>query len=210
MKRILSVLAALFTLSLLCGAFAPTAAAAIDTAGYAAEVVSLLNAERAAAGKAALQFGSKKLNDAAMQRAKEFAANPSIDHKRPDGRSFSTVFAEYGVTWTACGENLAAGQGTPAQAIAGWMGSEDHRKNMLGELYDYNWIAVGICEGLDGKLYWVQVFVTSSALANDGDTNPPGAVVTPGNDVNFFAGISNWIMSIWNSIAGFFRGIFSF
>jgi len=217
MKRIVSVLAALVTLSLLCGAFAPTAAAAIDTAGYAAEVVSLVNAERATAGKAALQFGSKKLNDAALQRAKEYAADYTIEHKRPDGRELQTIFTEYGITWTACGENLAAWQATPADAVAAWMASEGHRKNILGEVYDYNWIGVGVCEGLDGKLYWVQLFVTSSALANDGDTNPPGAIVTPGGgggggggSTNFFTGIWNWIMSIWNSIAGFFRSIFSF
>ena len=186
MKRIQSILAAAAALALLSGVFALPASAAVNTAGFAAEVVSLVNAERASEGKSALNFGNKALNDAAMQRAREFAANPSLGHNRPGSKSFSTVFAEYGVSYTACGENLAEGYATPAQVVAGWMGSPGHKKNIMGgedsggQPLNFNWIGVAVCER-DGRLYWAQLFASSAALTNTGDTNPAGSVHVANN-----------------------------
>jgi len=174
MKRILSAFAAVIAMVLLFGTFAQLASAAINTSGFAAQVVALSNAERAKVGKAALQFGNKALNDAAMRRATEIAGK--FSHTRPNGKEWDTVFAEFGLEG-AIGENIAEGFTAPAAVVAGWMDSPGHRANILDEIYtnengktkpvcDYNWIGVAVCEGANGKLYWVQLFFGGS-LAND-------------------------------------------
>ncbi|MDR2687883.1 MAG: putative Ig domain-containing protein [Oscillospiraceae bacterium] len=181
MKRTLSILAVAVALAMLSGVFALPASAAVNTAGFAAEVVRLVNEERAKGGKGPLNFGNKALNDAAMQRAVEYATTPSLLHNRPGGRAWSTVFAEYGLVCYAYGENIAEGFTTPADVVAGWMGSDGHRKNIMGETATsalYNWIGVAVCEGAGGRLFWVQLFAGDS-LADTGDTNPGGGIVTP-------------------------------
>ena len=154
MKRVLSVVMAITFLGLLSGAYA-LPAAAVNTAGFTAEVLRLVNVERANAGKPALKSGGMLLNAAALVRAKEYAANPSLVHKRPGNKDFSTVLDERLIAWTACGENLANGQTTPAMVVADWMNSEGHRKNIL---YDFEKIGVAVYES-DGRLYWAQLFV---------------------------------------------------
>ncbi|MCL1952475.1 MAG: CAP domain-containing protein [Oscillospiraceae bacterium] len=179
MKRISSVLAVVLALALLCGAFA-LPAAAVDTTGFAAQVASLCNAERAAVSKPPLSFGNSKLNAAAMKRAQEFAANPSLGHTRPGNKNFGTVLAEYGVTSALdAGENLAWGQATPAQVVSEWMAStHGHREAILGEGNTFNWFGVAVCER-EGTLYWAILFITSPTMAADGDDNPAGGVVEP-------------------------------
>jgi len=114
-----------------------------------------VNAERAKAGKPALRSGGASLNAAALVRAKEYAANSSLKHKRPDGTDFSTALDERLIPWTACGENLAGGQTTPAQVVADWMASPGHKKNIL---YDFDKIGLAVYES-GGRLYWSQLFV---------------------------------------------------
>ena len=167
MKRVLSVLMAVTLLALLSGAYALPSRAAVNTTGFTAEVIRLVNVERAKAGKPALRSGGYFLNAAALVRAKEYAANPALVHKRPGNKDFSTVLDAYGISWTASGENLARGQTTPAQVVADWMGSAGHKKNIL---YDFDKIGVAVYES-DGRLYWAQLFVR--------------------NDYGFFAGLWN-------------------
>jgi len=146
-------------MALLGGAYALPASAAIKTTGFAAEVVRLVNMERAKAGLPALRAGGFLLNAAALVRAKEYAANPSLLHKRPGGKEFSTVLDDHCIFWTACGENLARGQTTPAQVVADWMNSPGHRKNIL---HDFEKLGVAVYES-DGRLHWAQLFVRNDA-----------------------------------------------
>jgi len=222
MKRILSVLALLTALALFCGAYAAPAAAAVDaapaaaavdTAAYAAEVVRLVNEERAKVGAAPLASSNSKLSAAAQKRAQEAAGY--FSHTRPDGTEWETVLPEYGIQfpadYTAWGENLAGGQKTPAEVVQAWMGSEGHKKNILKT--SYNWIGVGVYEK-DGTLYWSQLFLYSTTLTDDttppGDEDPPGGDVDPpgGGFANPFASIWSWIANIWNWILSLF-GLFA-
>ena len=56
------------------------------------------------------------------------------------------------------GENIAAGQPTPAEAMAEWMKSPGHRENILSR--DWNEIGIGCSFSNDSKFqsYWVQDF----------------------------------------------------
>jgi uncharacterized protein YkwD len=159
LKRIRIFLSLLAAVALLAGLCAPPAAAAADTAGFPAEVLRLVNAERKRAGLAALAEGSASLNAAAQKRAQEIAVK--FDHKRPDGSTCFTVLADYGVPHVAGGENIAAGYATPAGAMDGWMNSPGHKANILG---DYESLGVGVYVK-DGRVYWSQMFIREGGAA---------------------------------------------
>jgi len=60
------------------------------------------------------------------------------------------------------GENIAAGQPDPASAMAGWMGSPDHKANILSSAWE---IGVGYSSGSgDYVRYWVQDFGKRSGV----------------------------------------------
>lgn len=64
---------------------------------------------------------------------------------------------EAGVRYRAAGENIAAGQTTPAQVVDAWMNSPGHRANILERAYKY--IGVGYVNSGSGyRHYWVQMF----------------------------------------------------
>ena len=90
---------------------------------------------------------NSSLQNAANKRAQEIVA--SFSHTRPDGRSFSTVLAEYNVSYRASGENIAAGQRTPSEVMNGWMNSPGHRANILGN--QFGKVGIGVHKGNDGK-----------------------------------------------------------
>jgi len=120
----------------------------------AAEVHRLTNIERENAGVGHLT-GNQPLTDAANIRAKEIIEYWS--HTRPDGRRFETVFEETGVHYLRAGENLAAGQRTPAEAVRSWMTSTaGHREALLSA--EYGQVGIGVAMDDDGRLYWSQLF----------------------------------------------------
>lgn len=113
---------------------------------YAAAVVNEVNAERAARGLNALRVDAE-LTRAAQLRAMEIIEK--FSHTRPDGESWRTVSA------AAYGENIARGQKTADKAMAAWMTSDGHRRNILRESYG----SIGVACVRSGNIYyWVQLF----------------------------------------------------
>ena len=120
---------------------------------YAAQVVDLVNAERAKAGLSPL-VQTAELSKAAAQRAEE--TSRSFSHTRPDGSSFSTVLSQNGISYRGSGENIAYGQRTPEQVMEGWMNIQGHRANILNS--QYTAIGVGYYQDSNGTPYWTQLF----------------------------------------------------
>lgn len=124
--------------------------------GYANQVLSLLNEERAKAGLAPLTMNQNAVN-AANVRAKEIVS--SFSHTRPNGQSPFTALNEAGASYHAAGENIACGQKTPTEVMTGWMNSSGHRANILNS----NFTQVGIACFEDPNstygYYWVQLFI---------------------------------------------------
>ncbi len=120
---------------------------------YEAEVLRLINAERAKYGLAALSMDAGA-TDAAHIRAKEIVK--SFSHTRPDGSSCFTAAKEVGLTYRTAGENIAYGYATPQQVVNGWMNSEGHRRNILSP--SFTKIGIG-CYRSGGTLYWSQFFI---------------------------------------------------
>lgn len=119
---------------------------------YAAQVVSLVNAERAKHGLSALTV-STKVQQAAQTRAGELKS--SFSHTRPSGASCFTALTEAGVSYTRAGENIAYGQSSPAAVVQAWMNSSGHRANILSR--DFTTIGVGYTV-VNGTAYWSQFF----------------------------------------------------
>ena len=124
-----------------------------DLREYSDRVLNLANIERRKAGVAELS-AADELTDAAFARAGELVT--LFSHKRPDGSSCFTVYAEFDVSYRAAAENIAAGQLTPEEAMNSWMNSTGHKANILNEKYSR--LGVGVAAGEDGTLYWCMNF----------------------------------------------------
>ena len=122
-------------------------------ASYMAQIVRLVNEERAKAGLPALTIDTG-LEAAGLVRAKEIVSN--FSHTRPDGTSFTTAIREQGVSYRGAGENIAWGQKSPEEVMNAWMNSAGHRANILNEKFTR--IGVGHYQNGSGTNYWVQLF----------------------------------------------------
>ena len=120
---------------------------------FTAQVVKLVNEERAKAGLSPLTVDSK-VAAAASTRAKEIET--SFSHTRPDGSSFSTALTQSGASFRGAGENIAYGQRTPEEVMKGWMNSQGHRANIMNK--DFTTIGVGYHQNSNGTGYWTQLF----------------------------------------------------
>lgn len=125
-----------------------------DSSSYAAEILSLVNAERAKAGVSPLTIDASA-ERAANTRAQEI--QQSFSHTRPNGSGFSSALTEAGVSFRASGENIAYGQNSPQEVMQVWMNSEGHRANILKR--DFTSIGIGHTETGNGVDYWTQLFV---------------------------------------------------
>lgn len=114
--------------------------------GYALNVIREINAERAARGLNELNVDAE-LTRAARIRAEEIVQK--FSHTRPDGSRWKTVSS------AALAENIARGQKTADKAVAAWMTSDGHRRNILREGYTKTGVA---CVRSGNVYYWVQLF----------------------------------------------------
>jgi uncharacterized protein YkwD len=145
-----------------------TAPAGVQTAeqqSTAAQILSLINAERAEANCPAL-VSDPKLTAAAQGHTEDMAANNFFDHRGSAGTTVSDRVTAAGYTWRRVGENIAAGYGAPAAVVAGWMASPGHRANILNCAYAHTGIGY-VYDPDDGPLtdgdgpyhrYFTQVF----------------------------------------------------
>jgi uncharacterized protein YkwD len=130
------------------------------------EVLQLVNAERAARGVAPVVWNDT-LADQATQYACELIAYDFFDHVNPStGSTLGTRTADFGYDFWIVGENLAAGQRTPAEVVADWMNSPCHRQNVINPAFTE--LGIGIRIGGDYGLYWVQEFGRPFALGDPG------------------------------------------
>lgn len=118
---------------------------------FAAQVVKLVNAERAKAGLGALASDAL-LDKVAMAKVKDMSNNNYFDHQSPTYGSPFDMMKQFGVTYSYAGENIAKGQKTPQEVVTAWMNSAGHRANILSKNFTH--IGVGFYNG-----YWAQEFI---------------------------------------------------
>ncbi|MBB6633439.1 SCP-like extracellular [Cohnella thailandensis] len=117
---------------------------------YAAQVVALVNKERAAVGLGALKTDAK-LTQVAVAKAKDMYNNNYFDHTSPTYGSPFDMMKQYGVSFSYAGENIAKGQQNPQAVMTAWMNSAGHKANILKS--NFTSIGVAYYNGV-----WVQEF----------------------------------------------------
>lgn len=127
----------------------------VQTGSGQAQVVRLVNQERAAAGLGSLASDSQ-LADAAQKKAEDMAKNGYFSHTSPTYGSAFDMLKAAGISYRTAGENIAKGQKTAETVMNGWMNSSGHRANILSS--GYTRIGVGFAVDGSGTPYWVQIF----------------------------------------------------
>ncbi|MFF4710571.1 sigma-70 family RNA polymerase sigma factor [Streptomyces eurythermus] len=123
-------------------------------AGTVAQVVALVNKERAAAGCGPVTE-DPQLERAAQGHSDDMAARGFFDHTNPDGAGPGERVTAAGYRWSTYGENIARGQQTPQAVMDSWMHSPGHRANILN--CSFKDIGVGVHKGSGGP-WWTQNF----------------------------------------------------
>lgn len=129
------------------------------------DALALVNKARTAAGCGALVV-NPQLQAAAEGHARAMAQQNFFGHTGADGSKMQDRIAAQGYSGRKLAENIAAGQPTAKEVVAGWLKSPGHKRNML----DCDFTETGLAlvdqpddQPLAGKAaayryYWVQVF----------------------------------------------------
>ncbi len=128
----------------------------VEAAFWRSEVLRLVNVERVAGGLDPVVTNAT-LEDQATQYACELIFYDFFGHENPStGSTLKDRAGEFGYVYWIIGENLAAGQLSPAAAVADWMDSPCHRENIMNPVFTE--LGIGIRYGGDYGYYWVQEF----------------------------------------------------
>ncbi|MFF3244724.1 CAP domain-containing protein [Streptomyces sp. NPDC002870] len=122
--------------------------------GAEAQVLTLVNKERASAGCSPLTSNAK-LTEAADDYSDVMARSGVMSHTGPDGSTMAGRVDAAGYAWSTLGENIARGQSDAAAVMDAWMNSPGHRANILN--CSFKEIGVGVHFG-DGGPWWTQNF----------------------------------------------------
>jgi uncharacterized protein YkwD len=122
-----------------------------------AEVLRLVNVQRTSHGCGPLSSNPVLLRVARAHSA-DMASRGYFDHNSPDGRSPFDRMRAAGYKGGLMGENIAAGQPTPAAVMDAWMHSAGHRANILNCGYRVIGIGVASKTGSPYRIYWTQDF----------------------------------------------------
>lgn len=101
------------------------------------------------------------LSDAALVHSRDMAGKRYFSHHGKDGRSVSDRALSAGYRWRRIGENIAAGQSSPEEVMAGWLASPGHCANIMSGAFTEMGAAYAIDRGKqEARAYWTQVFGT--------------------------------------------------
>jgi uncharacterized YkwD family protein/spore coat assembly protein SafA len=120
------------------------------------EVIRLVNVERTKRGLSALKT-NWQVSRIARYKSKDMADLNYFSHYSKTYGSPFDMLENFGVKFSAAGENIASGQTTPSQVVTAWMNSPGHRSNILSP--SYTQIGVGLAKNKYGKTYWTQMFI---------------------------------------------------
>ncbi len=101
-----------------------------------------------------------QLAEVALAHSGDMAAKRYFSHQGKDGRSVADRATQAGYRFRTIGENIAAGQDSAAEAIAGWLDSPGHCANIMNRQFTEMGVAFAASRNADGemgKLYWTQV-----------------------------------------------------
>jgi len=123
---------------------------------YEDEVVRLVNVERARNGLGPLK-NNWEVARVARIKSQDMANKNYFSHTSPTYGSPFNMMEDFGIRFSAAGENIAKGQRTPEEVVRGWMNSPGHRANILNR--SFTEIGVGAARNKNGVIYWTQLFI---------------------------------------------------
>ena len=143
-------------------------------------VIASTNDQRVQAGLSPLAANAQ-LNQAAYAKAQDMFAKDYWAHVSPDGTQPWTFITNTGYSFSAASENLAEGFSTSSGVVSGWMGSYEHRVNILNADYTETGIAAvnGILQGHETTL--VVAFYTTPYKAPASVAQAPPASIKGSN-----------------------------
>ncbi len=127
--------------------------------GLASDVLTLVNAERAAVGLGPLTWAPCAA-ETAYQHSLDMDARSFFDHVNPSGMDPGQRLTADGIGYSTYGENIYWSMPTAsaAGAMTGWMTSPPHRANILSPAFTH--IGIGVHDLGGGEGWWTQVFYT--------------------------------------------------
>ncbi len=120
------------------------------------EVVRLVNVERAKNGLKPLT-ANWQLARVARYKSADMRDKGYFSHTSPTYGSPFDMMKSFNISYSAAGENIAAGQTTAQAVMDSWMNSPGHRQNILSP--NFSEIGVGYCTGGSYRYYWTQMFI---------------------------------------------------
>lgn len=134
-------------------------AAASDSA--TTNLLSLINAYRAASGVAPLA-ADRTLDTVARRHGEDMATRAYFAHVTPEGGDLGHRLWNAGYRFAVAAENLARGYHDAVEVLAGWQGSPGHKANLLRD--DVSQVGIGMIAPADstvattsGSPVWVLV-----------------------------------------------------
>ncbi|PMZ86979.1 MULTISPECIES: CAP domain-containing protein [unclassified Pseudomonas] len=101
---------------------------------------------------------SAALGSAAQSHSKDMAYGNYFAHQDPDGDMPSDRARAAGYRGRQIGENIAAGQGSPSKAMAGWLASPGHCANLMNPMFTQVGAAYAANARSDNGVYWTMLF----------------------------------------------------
>lgn len=127
-----------------------------DIKAIESKVHTLVNQQRAKAGLSPLSY-NWELARVARYKSIDMMNKNYFSHTSPTYGSPFNMMENFGIRFSAAGENIAMGQRTPEEVMNAWMNSPGHRANILSN--NYTQIGVGFAKDKNGRTYWTQMFI---------------------------------------------------
>lgn len=139
---------------------------AADAGSAMLQAVNLARASPRACGAQAFPAAAPlawngALASAALAHSQDMAQQRYFNHKNRQGLQVAERAQQAGYRWRRIGENIAVGQESVDEALAGWLTSPGHCANIMSAAFTEMGAAYGIdpANGLN-RAYWTQVFGT--------------------------------------------------
>jgi uncharacterized protein YkwD len=146
--------------------FAPSVGVSEQAAGQ--RVLDLVNQARAtprSCGNRAFNAArpvrwNDALAEASRLHAEDMARYNYFSHSGRDGSDPAQRVERAGYRYRSTGENIAAGQMKPEEAVAGWIKSPEHCANLMNPAFTEMGVAFAVDRRSEMGVYWAQAFGT--------------------------------------------------
>ena len=112
-------------------------------------------------GPAPALLWNEALGNAALRHSTDMAKLRFFKHQGKDGKMVADRALDAGYRWRSIAENIAVGQETPEDALAGWLTSPGHCSNIMNQQLTEMGAAYAVYSDPPlTRVYWTQVFGT--------------------------------------------------